>query len=100
MGLYKGASILGYGNKIQNEIGFRDNESVIVICSTDKEKEMKLKTTQLPDTGWHGSYDSFGRRSRSAPLVLTAFNQRRSSEHPKAVRLTHWLSPILSFFRQ
>lgn len=72
MGLYKGASILGYENKIQNEIEFRDNENVIVICSTDKEKEMKLKTTQLPDIGWYGSYDSFGRRSRSAPLVLTA----------------------------
>ena len=39
MGLYKGASILGYENKIQNEIEFWDNENVIVICSTDKEKE-------------------------------------------------------------
>jgi hypothetical protein len=67
-----GACFSGNENKIQNEIEFRDNENVIVICSTDKEKEMKLKTTQLPDTGWHGSYDSFGRRSRSAPLVLTA----------------------------
>lgn len=72
MGLYKGAPILGYENKIQNEIEFRDNENVIVICLTGKEKEMKLKTTQLPDTGWHGSYASFGRRSRSDPLVLTA----------------------------
>ena len=72
MGLYKGAPILGYENKIQNEIEFRDNENVIVICSTGKEKEMKLKTTQLPDTGWRRKYDSFGRDSRSAPLVLTA----------------------------
>lgn len=72
MGLYKGASILGYENRIQNEIEFRDNRNIIVICSTDKEKEMKLKTTQLPDTGWRGSYASFGRRSRSDPLVLTA----------------------------
>ena len=72
MGLYKGASILGYGNKIQNEIGFRDNGNVIVICLTDKEREMKLKTTQLPDTGWRGSYASFGRRSRSDPQMLAA----------------------------
>lgn len=57
----------GNENKIQKEIGFRDNRKVIVICSTGKEKETKLKTTQLPDTGWHGSYASFGRRSRSDP---------------------------------
>lgn len=30
-------------NEIQNEIKFRDNRNVIVICSTDKEKETKLK---------------------------------------------------------
>lgn len=65
MGWYIGACFSGNKNEIQNEIGFWDNENVIVICSTDKEKEMKLKTTQLPDTGWHGSYASFGRRSRS-----------------------------------
>ena len=70
MGLYKGAPILGYENKIQNEIEFRDNENVIVICSTGKEKDMKIKTTQLPDTGWRGSYASFGRRSRSDPQML------------------------------
>lgn len=67
MGWYIGVCFSGNKNEIQNEIGFWDNENVIVICSTGKEKEMKLKTTQLPDTGWRGSYASFGRRSRSDP---------------------------------
>lgn len=43
MGWYIGACFSGNKNEIQNEIGFWDNENVIVICSTDKEKEMKLK---------------------------------------------------------
>jgi len=40
------------------------------ICLTYSFQHTKI--TQLPDTGWHGSYASFGRRSRSDPQMLAA----------------------------
>ena len=94
MGRYIGACFSGNENKIQNEIGFRDNENVIVICSTDKGKEMKLKTTQLPDTGWCRKYDNFGRDFRSCPVGANGFQSTsllRTPEGrtPNPLALTH-----------